>query len=172
MNGPEYEAPPSGISAFRWIIPGRIFEEHPEHSWILSTGVTTVGTEGEAYLFCYPCRSKTLVNMVGFHPDARDQENTRMYLVLRFLRVYLPVIFRMVDIDAETTVDHLLEVYNNYHPKFKDLLALATDVKDWQLRQLPSLPTWRRGRVIIMGDAAHAMFPSTSRFSSPFTQRI
>jgi 2-polyprenyl-6-methoxyphenol hydroxylase-like FAD-dependent oxidoreductase len=79
--------------------------------------------------------------------------------------------FGLVDTDAETSVDHLLEVYNYYHPKFKDLLALATDVKDWQLRQLPSLPTWRRGRVIIMGDAAHAMFPSTSRLSSPLYAR-
>jgi salicylate hydroxylase len=32
-------------------------------------------------------------------------------------------------------------------------------VKYWELQDLDALPTWARGRAIIIGDAAHAMTP-------------
>ncbi len=36
---------------------------------------------------------------------------------------------------------------------------LATDMKLWQLRDQDPLPTWVRGRTVLVGDAAHAMTP-------------
>ena len=37
--------------------------------------------------------------------------------------------------------------------------SAATEVKIWELQDLSSLPTWVRGRAILIGDAAHAMTP-------------
>lgn len=36
---------------------------------------------------------------------------------------------------------------------------LATEIKLWQLRDQDPLPTWVRGRTVLVGDAAHAMTP-------------
>lgn len=36
---------------------------------------------------------------------------------------------------------------------------IATDIKLWQLRDQDPLPTYVRGRTVLVGDAAHAMTP-------------
>jgi salicylate hydroxylase len=37
--------------------------------------------------------------------------------------------------------------------------SAAAEVKVWELQDLEPLPTWTRGRAILIGDAAHAMTP-------------
>ena len=54
----------------------------------------------------------------------------------------------------------MLKVFDSFHPKFKGILSLATNPKVWQLRMLQPLPTWVKGNVALIGDAAHAMYPS------------
>ncbi|PVH96107.1 FAD binding domain protein [Periconia macrospinosa] len=46
-----------------------------------------------------------------------------------------------------------------YNEALKRILSVATVVKTWELQDLDPLPTWTRGRAIIIGDAAHAMTP-------------
>jgi hypothetical protein len=81
MLGPQFDAPPTGMSAFRWVMPAETIKEHPEHSWILANGPTMVEGKGLSFIFSYPCRSKTLLNVAAFHQDERDQHDAGMYVV-------------------------------------------------------------------------------------------
>jgi hypothetical protein len=87
MLGSEFDAKPGGHAVFRWVMPASAFKNNPEHSWLNADGVTSIGNENEKnlHILCYPCRSKTLVNMAALHPDERDQNAERKYILLLFI---------------------------------------------------------------------------------------
>lgn len=62
--------------------------------------------------------------------------------------------------NAETPLDTFREAFEDFDDKFKPLVAAAEKPGTWQLRKLSPLPTWVKGNVALLGDAAHAMFPS------------
>lgn len=62
--------------------------------------------------------------------------------------------------NVKTTTEELLEVFKDFQPQYKSLLALAQDVTLWQMRVVPELPAWTRENACLLGDAAHATFPS------------
>ncbi|NVK43705.1 MAG: FAD-dependent monooxygenase [Oceanospirillaceae bacterium] len=55
--------------------------------------------------------------------------------------------------------DELREVYRDFHPEARALLAACTDVTKSALYVREPLPAWSRGAVTILGDAAHPMVP-------------
>lgn len=58
--------------------------------------------------------------------------------------------------------EEALEVFQNYRwdPRILDLIRnIEGDVSFWALQDLPRLPRWSRGRVTLLGDAAHAPLP-------------
>jgi salicylate hydroxylase len=57
-------------------------------------------------------------------------------------------------------MDTFLGTFEDFSDKFKALVAVAEQPRTWQVRQLPTLPTWIKGNVALLGDAAHAMLPS------------
>ena len=62
--------------------------------------------------------------------------------------------------------EKMLETFEVFPEWTKQLLRLASDAGLWQLRDLDPLPTWYRGRTIIIGDAAHAMLPTQGQGAS------
>src|SRR5262249_55939512 len=58
--------------------------------------------------------------------------------------------------------DEALQVLQEYRwdPRILDLVRnIDGDVSFWALQDLPRLPWWGRGRVTLLGDAAHAPLP-------------
>ncbi|KAK7947109.1 uncharacterized protein PG986_011430 [Apiospora aurea] len=59
---------------------------------------------------------------------------------------------------AEGDRDKMLE-YFGWDEGLKRILSAAAEIKSWELQDLEPLPTWTRGRALLIGDAAHAMTP-------------
>jgi len=60
------------------------------------------------------------------------------------------------------TTDQALAIFTEYcwDPRILDLIRnIEGDMSFWALVDLPRLPRWSRGRVVLLGDAAHAPLP-------------
>jgi salicylate hydroxylase len=59
------------------------------------------------------------------------------------------------------TKEDVIAQFQDFHPKLLRILDLPahSEILKWRLRVLPPLPTWIRGRALILGDAAHATLP-------------
>ncbi|KAJ7222958.1 FAD/NAD(P)-binding domain-containing protein [Mycena rebaudengoi] len=134
-----------GMSCFRGLFDAAKVHGIPDLAWLSEgiSGARAVALREEQFrmMFIYPCRNGTVINFVGFHPDPHHDDP---------------------DWTSTTSREELLEQYKDFHPKFLRIFELEDDsepIIKWQLRALPLLPTWIRGRAAILGDAAHATLP-------------
>jgi len=60
----------------------------------------------------------------------------------------------------------LLDLFSADPPVITELLTNAQEIGAYTIHDLPSLPTWCKGRVALIGDAAHATSPSSGQGAS------
>lgn len=120
------------------LFASRIAPEDPYTSMIMAH---------DCRLIMGPARQGTLYSVVGLVPDERMNENPD---------------------SAQSWVtegdrDKMLETFKDFPNWSRDMLQLAESIGLWQLRDIDPLKTWHRGRVILIGDAAHAMLPTQGK---------
>ncbi|GIF03417.1 FAD-dependent monooxygenase [Actinoplanes siamensis] len=49
--------------------------------------------------------------------------------------------------------------FDGWDPAVRELIRAAGPMRQWPLRDLPPLPSWHRGRMVLLGDAAHPILP-------------
>jgi 2-polyprenyl-6-methoxyphenol hydroxylase-like FAD-dependent oxidoreductase len=62
--------------------------------------------------------------------------------------------------------DRMLERYRGWSPPALELIGKTEAWLRTPIHDVPSLSTWRRGRVLLLGDAAHAMSPAGGQGAS------
>ena len=67
---------------------------------------------------------------------------------------------------SEGDLESLLESFKEFPDWCKRLFRHSPNRGLWQLRDLDPLDTWVNGRVIIIGDASHAMLPTQGQGAS------
>jgi salicylate hydroxylase len=72
-------APSTGFSTFRCVFEASKLENQPEMEWFFDgiSGARSVLAENEERfrnLFIFPCRNGSLINVVAYHPDDREQD--------------------------------------------------------------------------------------------------
>lgn len=61
--------------------------------------------------------------------------------------------------NVEVPDGELLAGFEGWHPAVREMLAAAPQSPRWPLLSQPPLTRWTRGRVVLIGDACHAMLP-------------
>lgn len=59
------------------------------------------------------------------------------------------------DISREDFTAEMLEDFQAYHPDLKHVIKIAEDISCWPLMARDPLPSWTKGKIVLVGDAAH-----------------
>jgi len=131
-----YVTPPSrpvfhGSVAYRGVLAHERIPHWPTASWLMWLG------KGKHFL-TFPVRSGKLINYVGFVPaDAEMKESW----------------------SAPGDPDVLRREFAGWDPRIGTLLNEVQSTFRWALYDREPLPGWSRGRLTLLGDAAHPMLP-------------
>ncbi|KAI9822970.1 MAG: cis-Golgi t-SNARE syntaxin [Phylliscum demangeonii] len=146
ING-EYPARDTGSSAFRFLIPTERLMADPVTAALVAGKRNTLyvcpDTSPDApnrLLVWYECRGGAVQNFVGVCPSKNVDDGAEDY---------------RHTIDKEI----MLREFAHYHPDLVRVLAMADDVKLWRLYDREPLPSWVKGKAVVIGDAAHPMLP-------------
>ena len=132
----KYVAPPSrpvfhGSVAYRGLLPHNVIPHWPNNSWLMWLG------KGKHFL-TFPVRAGELINYVGFVPA--DEEMKESW-------------------SARGDPDVLRAEFAGWDPRIGSLLRHVQATFRWALYDREPLPTWTKGRLSLLGDAAHPMLP-------------
>lgn len=122
----------SGMSAFRAMVPA---EKAPEFAKRPSQ---TLWIGPDHHLVHYPVSSGKYINLVAFAP-AGD-----------YTRESWTATVDLEEFQAE---------FSGWDPRLQELIAQAERPGRWALLDRAPLTQWSYGRITLMGDAAHPMFP-------------
>jgi salicylate hydroxylase len=132
----QFVVPPSrpvfhGSVAYRGVLPVRAIPDWPTDRWLMWLGKSK-------HFLTFPVRSGELINYVGFVPaDAEMKESW----------------------SAPGDPDVLRAEFQGWEPRIGALLAKVQTTFRWALYDREPLPVWTKGRLTLLGDAAHPMLP-------------
>jgi len=63
-------------------------------------------------------------------------------------------------VDAVETREQELERYRDVYSPVPEIITATTTFFAWDIYELPNLPRWSKGQVVLIGDAAHAFPPN------------
>ncbi|KAF7293057.1 FAD/NAD(P)-binding domain-containing protein [Mycena indigotica] len=143
--GYEQKALATGLSTFRCLFDADKLKSLDDMDWYTQglSGGRAVLAPGERFrlLFLIPCRHGKVVNVAAHHVDDRNQDQHEW--------------------SEKATMDDVLTEFSGFHPRYLKFLEQGQQpILRWQLRALPVLPTWIRGKALLLGDAAHATLPT------------
>ena len=142
---------PTGISAYRLLIPTEELKNLAVEKEVFDPqrGITSMIVGHNTRIVMGPGRGKKMFGMVALVPDEKMNELTPGD-----------------SWTAEGSRESLRQSFADFPPWVHSIFDAAPEIALWQLRDIPSLSHWVRGRTILIGDAAHAMLPTQGQGAS------
>lgn len=76
--------------------------------------------------------------------------------------------------DEEGDIEQVRAHFTDLAPALRTALNIATTCDRWKLCEMPTLPRWssRNGRMVLLGDSAHAMHPNAAQGFSQIVEDV
>lgn len=120
-----------GTISYRGLVSRDRLPDWPMDCWLMWAGPSK-------HFLVFPVRHGEMVNYVGFVPT--DEEMKESW-------------------SAPGDPDTLRAEFEGWDPRIENLLAQVDKTFRWALYDREPLPTWTKGRLTLLGDAAHPMLP-------------
>ncbi|KAI1330404.1 FAD/NAD(P)-binding domain-containing protein [Xylariaceae sp. FL0255] len=133
-----------GLNCFRFLVPTEKAKSNPIVAEYLEGAESSIIIDAlpdRRFLF-YPCRDGTLLNCAAFYPSAEPDEKTEGE-----------------SWNNEGDVRRLLGHFQGCCPAVKEICKMAEDLKMYSLETRDPPKTFVRGKLAVLGDAAHPMLP-------------
>ena len=124
----------TGMAAWRMTVPSSRLAKH------LVPPKATIWVGAHKHVVTYYVRGGELVNLVGVVEQSDWPYDNWT---------------------CQGSKQDIIANYSDWHPIIKQIMAAGdeTEYYQWALRELPELAQWSSGRVVLLGDACHAMLP-------------
>ncbi|KAL3434826.1 hypothetical protein BDV09DRAFT_195523 [Aspergillus tetrazonus] len=143
---------PTGHSAYRLMIPSDVLEEQePEFCSKINprSPFTSMMVAHDCRLIMSPGRQGEVFGIVALSAERMNEDpNAKQSWV------------------SEGSLEKMLDTFSEFPDWVTSIFKHSRDLGLWQLRDIDPLRTWYRGRVFLIGDAAHAMLPTQGQGAS------
>lgn len=139
----DVSAIPSPNCAYRATVPRAKMMSDPRSAELMTSPAANCWIGPGRHIMAYPIRGGSEFNIVMSHPG---QASVGVW-------------------NEPGDVDEMNRTYENFDPIVRNFLGYVDGALKWTLADIPPLKRWRSksGRVILLGDSAHAMLPYMSQ---------
>ncbi|KAL2844124.1 FAD/NAD(P)-binding domain-containing protein [Aspergillus pseudoustus] len=141
LEGQEMSFTRPGFAAYRAVVEVEKMRNDPELSWILERPALNIWIGDSRHVMTYTIGAGKAFNMVLSHPDSSDPSTW----------------------NEKTALEDMKAEFQGWDPVLTKIIGLVDKTIKWPLMSGSLLNRWRLGKLVILGDAAHAMLPYMSQ---------
>ncbi|OOQ86279.1 salicylate hydroxylase [Penicillium brasilianum] len=140
---PQFER--TGFAAYRATVDVAKMKADPEISWLLDRPNLNIWIGDQRHVMTYTIGAGKSFNMVLSHPDNTDPSTW----------------------DQTTALSDMKREFQGWDSRLLKIISMIESTIKWPLVSGTPLSRWTTGRLVILGDAAHAMLPYMSQGKPP-----
>ncbi len=143
VAGRDLKTHSSGKSAFRFLISRQTAQDDPVTAkFVESPGELIIWYGADRRVVVYPTTNNQLLNFVCIHPEAESEAGSDTW-------------------NKSANLDQMLKIYEGFDPAMVALISKADkeSLKVWKLLDMEVMSTWVKGKLALLGDAAHPFTP-------------